>query len=316
MSSTKGVLFMQAFFTIFVNIILPIFLLIMGGVLLHKKFTLDLYTLAKINIYYFVPGITFVKLYEANFSVGLLIDVLTFFLLFMILLYGLAYGLNFILKNESGKRTAFTNSILFYNSANYGVPVNDLAFTHDPFAMTIQILILVLQNVLTFSYGIISVQSVNKNAMKALLGYFKTPIFYAILLGVIFNAFHISLPRFVMVPANYIGNALVSVSLLTLGAQVASMKLKKVNLAIVVNLLSRLLIGPLFAMALVIFLKMDGILAQALVISATMPTAVNVAIIAQEFKSEPEFTSQIVVLSTLLSSITVTFFIYLVRYIF
>ncbi|MFK4998120.1 hypothetical protein ACI2OX_14435 [Bacillus sp. N9] len=37
---------------IFMNIILPVFILIAVGVLLQKKFKLDLYTLAKLNIYF------------------------------------------------------------------------------------------------------------------------------------------------------------------------------------------------------------------------------------------------------------------------
>ncbi|WP_339062104.1 hypothetical protein [Tepidibacillus marianensis] len=166
---------MQAFLTISIGVILPIFILIFSGVLLQKKFTLDLYTLAKINIYYFVPGITFVKLYEANFTIDLLLDVLLFFTIFMVLLFILAEMMNRILHHKKGMRTAFSNSILFYNSVNYGVPVNDLAFVHDPYAMTIQILILVLQNVLTFSFRIISVQSVKKSAVKALLGILRLP---------------------------------------------------------------------------------------------------------------------------------------------
>jgi len=307
---------MQEFITILVEIILPIFLLISMGTLLHKKFQLDLYTLAKINIYYFVPGITFIKLYQASFSAELFIHVLGFFAIFMISLFILSSLLNKVLKHRKSMRAAFSNSVLFYNSANYGVPVNDLAFTHDPFAMTIQILILTLQNIFTFSYGIIALQSTNGNKLKALLGYIKMPIFYAILLGMLFNIFSITIPNFVLVSINYVAEALVSVSLLTLGAQIANLKLKGLSLSIVWSILARLVIGPIIAFIVVSIFQMEGIMAQALIISSAMPTAVNVAIIAQEYNTEPEFSSQVVVMSTLFSAITVTIVIYMARLLF
>ena len=64
----KGPCGMNAFITIMLDIILPVFVLIGIGAALQRKFSLDLYTLAKINIYFLVPGIIFVKLYEAKLS--------------------------------------------------------------------------------------------------------------------------------------------------------------------------------------------------------------------------------------------------------
>ena len=46
------------------NILLPIFIMVLLGFVLQKKFTLDLNTLAKLNIYVFVPGFIFVKFYQ------------------------------------------------------------------------------------------------------------------------------------------------------------------------------------------------------------------------------------------------------------
>jgi predicted permease len=80
----------------------------------------------------------------------------------------------------------------------------------------------------------------------------------------------------------------------------------------------RLLVGPVLSFALVIGMKMlgaplHGDLAQALVTSASYPTAVNSALVAIEYDNEPEFASAAVFYSTLVSAITVSLTIYLVR---
>ena len=56
--------------------------------------------------------------------------------------------------------------------------------------------------------------------------------------------------------------------------------------------------------------RIDGIMAQVMIISAGLPTAVNTALIAVEFDNKPDFASQTVMISTLLSSVTLTVVIY------
>ncbi len=301
---------------VFIEIIVPVFILIGIGVLLHRIFQFDLYTLAKVNIYFIVPGFIFLKLYETAFSLSLFLSVLTFFSLLIVMLYVVSYLISRLFGYSRSVRASFTNSILFYNSGNYGVPVNDLVFKHDPFAMSIQVIILTFQNILTFSWGIFSLKTVEGSKLNALLGYFKMPVLYAMVLGVGFNLLHVELPEFVLIPAEYIGDSMVAIALLTLGAQVAQLRFAK-NLSVVyVSLMLRLLLGPAIALGIIYVLGIDGITAQALLISSAMPTAVNSAIIAQEYENEPELSAQIVLASTVLSMITVTGVISFSRWLF
>ena len=148
--------------TIFKDIILPIFIVMAIGFILQKKFTMDISTLSKLNIYFVVPAFIFVKLYSTQFSASLFGKVLLFFILLVIILYAISTLFTKILGLDRGKKTTFTNSTMFFNSGNYGVPVNELAFKGDPFAMSIQVIVLTLQNIFTFSYGIFALQSVNR----------------------------------------------------------------------------------------------------------------------------------------------------------
>ena len=190
--------------TIFKDIILPIFIVMAIGFILQKKFTMDISTLSKLNIYFVVPAFIFVKLYSTQFSASLFGKLLLFFILLVIILYAISTLFTKILGLDRGKKTPFSNSTMFFNSGNYGVPVNELAFKGDPFAMSIQVIVLTLQNILTFSYGIFALQSVNKSKWKAMIGYFKMPVLYAMGAGLICNALNIQVPSVILVPANMI----------------------------------------------------------------------------------------------------------------
>ena len=58
----------------------------------------------------------------------------------------------------------------------------------------------------------------------------------------------------------------------------------------------------------------SGVVAQVMVICAAAPSAVNTVLLAIEYRSDPEFASQTVFLSTLLSALTMPVVIALVQY--
>src|SRR5699024_6097929 len=158
--------------------------------------------------------------------------------------------------------------------------------------------------------------SVDAGKLKALIGYFKMPIMYAMVAGVLLNIWDVSLPAFLAVPAHYISDALISVALLTLGAQVANLKLTAGLSNVYSSIIIRLVIGPLIALGMIYAFGVTGITAQALLIASAMPTSVNSAVIALEYDNYPEFGAQIVLFSTLMSTVTVTFVIFVARMLF
>jgi malate permease and related proteins len=307
---------LQAFLIILKDIILPVFIIMGIGFFLQKKFQLELQTLARLNIFFLVPGFIFVKLYDTQFSGRLLLNIVVFFFLLIIVLYIVSSIVARMIGFDKGKATTFSNSTIFFNSGNYGVPVNDLVFKSDPLAMSVQVMILTMQNILLFSYGIFSLQVIKIGKLRAILSYFKMPVLYAMLAGILLNIFNVVIPSFIWVPANYIADAMVAMALLTLGAQVAQLQLSKSLSTVYVSLVIRLILGPVITLGIIYLLQINGIIAQALFIAAAMPTAVNSSVIAQEYNNHPEFAAQIVLFSTLFSTITVTAVIYVSRILF
>lgn len=307
---------MLEFLIIMKEVILPIFIVMAIGYILQRKFHMHVPTLAKINMYYVVPAFIFVKLYSIAISPVLFGKVFLFFIILVIILFLLSSLTARFIGLHNGKKTTFTNSTIFFNSGNYGVPVNDLAFRGDPFAMSIQVIMLTLQNIAVFSYGIFSLQSVKIGKLKAMLGYFKMPVLYGMLAGLLLNYTNTPIPPFIWVPANYIADAMVGIALFTLGAQVAEIDIKAGLNKVYYSLAIRLLVGPAVAFLIIILVGIEGIFAQALFIASSMPTAVNSAIIAKEYDNYPDFAAQIVLFSTVFCSITVTIVIYLSKILF
>ncbi|MGY0691494.1 AEC family transporter [Virgibacillus sp. FSP13] len=295
------------------DILLPVFIIMGIGYFMQKKFRLNLETLAKLNIYFLVPGFIFVKLYSTQFSVKVFTFVVLFFIAYIAILFLIAKGAARLQGFDRGKTTTFSNSVIFFNSGNYGVPVNDLVFKGDPMAMSIQVVILTMQNILTFTYGIFTLQSVNIGKWNAFLGYFKMPILYALAAAILLNTFNVSLPEFIWVPANYIADAMIAMALILLGAQVAQLKFKSELSSVYISILLRLVVGPLVAVVIIKLMNLDGIAAQALLIASAMPTSVNSSVIAQEYNNHPQLAAQIVLFSTIFSAVTVTGTIYLAR---
>jgi predicted permease len=102
-------------------------------------------------------------------------------------------------------------------------------------------------------------------------------------------------------------------ALMTLGAQMACVRLVRAPLDLALSMGLRLIAGPLLALALVRIMGVEGLLAQVLIIGAAGPSAVASAVVAIEFKNRPDFAASAVLLSTLGAGVTVPVVIFLVQ---
>src|SRR5699024_10939329 len=102
----------------------------------------------------------------------------------------------------------------------------------------------------------------------------------------------------------------------TLGAQVAQLKLTSSLRNVYFSMILRLLVSPLVALGLIFLFGMSSVTAQALLIASSMPTAVNSAVSAQEYKNYHDMAEQIVLFSTVGSAFTVSIVIFVARVMF
>ncbi|OXM13093.1 AEC family transporter [Paenibacillus herberti] len=297
--------------SILLNNIIPLCIMILIGVLMQRIFTLDIRTLSKLNFYLFSPAVIFKLLYMTDIPVALIGQVLLFFALFMGMQYGLAELVIRLRGYKGGMRAAMRNSVLFYNSANYGIPLNQLAFAANPFTLSIQVLIMMMQSLLPNTYGIYSVNAHKSSFADIRRQIISQPVIYVIPLAFALNWTGVSMPIYLSTPLDYVANAFIGTALLTLGVQLGSMKRgggmnKRRGIDLSLSLAMRLVAGPLLAVLAVWMLGIEGMAAKALIVSSAVPTSLSSVLLAVEFDNEPEFSSQAVLLSTVLSIATVT----------
>ncbi|MCY6355216.1 AEC family transporter [Clostridium sp. ZS2-4] len=318
---------MQIFAYILINNILPIFILIILGYILDKKFNLNIYTLSKLNFYIFVPIFAFIQLYTTQIPSGML-KVVVYAMLLLLLNYIISSIVSKFLKFDLSLKNAFINSVMFYNSGNIGVPLITLVFSSTPFvidgttpylslALTTQIVILVIQNIFTNTLGFFNAGQGTmhwKDSVKSILG---MPTIYAIPLAIIFKNIPYNLVETPIWPAlKYAKDGMIPIALITLGIQLSKTKFNLKNQYGYISNVLRLLGGPVFAYLLITVMNIEGITAQALMISSSVPTAVNTALIAVERNNRPDFASQVVMTSTFISTVTLVFVVYISRILF
>ncbi|WP_338066826.1 AEC family transporter [Evansella clarkii] len=302
---------LELFGVIIFNVIIPVFILIGFGAFLHRKFQFDLKTLSKILTYFLLPAITFVNVYKSELDAQLLVEVVSFQLVLCLALILFSAGLSKAFKLDKGSASVFKNSVVLINSANYGLPVSQLVFQSNPSGVTIQIIVTVFQQLVTFTYGLLNSVSVKSQGAKALVMLLKMPMLYALAGGILLQELQVEIPTALWNPLENAANAFIAMALLVLGAQVAYIQITKINRIIVFSCLGRLLFSPLAALGIIYLFGLEGTVAQALFIASAYPSSRNSAQLALEFNNHPELAAQTVLVTTLLSSVTVTVVVFI-----
>lgn len=276
------------------------------GAFLHRKFSFDMGTLSKLNHFLLMPAVCFANLYESNIAGDTLFFIVTFLALQSLFLMGISAGVSRIFNFEKGLSATFKNSVVLVNSGNFGLPVSQLVFQHNPLGLSVQIVVLVFQNLLTYTYGLFNSVSVGRKGSQAILVFLKTPVFYAFLSGVFFQATSINIPEFIWTPIENTSNAFLAIALITLGAQSAFIKISRLSIPLVLTLVGRLVMAPGIALVTILLLGLEGTVAQALFIASSFPVSRNSSLFALEYGNHPDYAAQAVLLTTLCSIITVT----------
>ncbi|WP_158095091.1 AEC family transporter [Gottfriedia luciferensis] len=296
------------------EVMLPLFMYVILGYFFNRIFKLHLSTLTTLLVYLFLPVAVFTKIYDSPISGTVAGGVLLYLVIQFILMSFISSIICKWRGIEPSMRGTFANSVALNNSGNLGLPVNALVFKNDPFALSIGVLIVLFQNIMTFTVGVYNAEaSVQiKEAIRKML---KLPILYSVALGFILQLSHVKLDSEVINILNPITEAFAPFALITLGAQLAESgkEISWDNLAIS-NFL-RLIGGPLIAFGLIKFFGFEGVVAKALFIGSAFPSSRNSALLS--FKGpHASFAAQTVISSTILSSITLPITIQLARTLF
>jgi predicted permease len=301
---------MAIFAFIVLKIMLPIMILIAVGFIANKRLNLDSRTFAKLFIYIFVPAIFFSKIYYASVPLKEVWFILAYITAIQLLMLIIASLCTRLFAYSRSKSVALGNSLMFFNSGNYGLPLADLVFRGSPNAMTIQVLIMLIQNVTSNTFGVFRASSANSSRRQSMRNMLEMPTLYVLAVVLVVKLFDVAVPEQILVPLKYISDGFIGIALIALGVQLAEIKLDFKFGDVLLPCCIRLLLSPLLGYLVVLALGIKGILAQSMVIGVATPAAVNTAIIALQYTNEPEYASRIVYFTTLFSPLSLSLVIY------
>lgn len=302
---------------IFFKIVAPILILLFIGAILQKKFNFNLKALSHLITYCFMPAAVFINIYETSIEVSVIGQITLFIVIFMGSQMLLSQLLAKVLKLERKESAVFKNSVVLINSGNYGIPVAQMIFATNPIGVAIQVIMVIFQNMVTYTYGLYNLISSTKSGMAIVFDFLKMPIVHALILGGVLNYFNVPIPETFSIPLEHIANGFVAVALITLGAQLSQIEMRSMfNKTIFVSCFTRLIVGPAIALLVIFTLVLDGVVAQSLFIASAFPTSRNSASLALEYDIESDTAAQTVLFSTIISCLTVTVVIYMSNYLF
>ena len=302
---------------IFFQIVVPILALLLLGAILQRKFHFNLKALSQLITYCFMPAAVFVNLYETSVELSVLGQVAMFITLFIGSQMLLSHFLAKVLGLAKPQTAIFKNSVVLINSGNYGIPVAQMIFAAQPIGVAIQVILVIFQNMTTYTYGLYNLISSTKSSKAIMKDFLKMPIIHALIIGVAMNFFDIGIPQFIRIPIDHVADGFIAVALITLGAQLSQLEIKSIfNKTVVVSCFTRLIIGPAVALLIIFALGLDGVVAQSLLIASSFPTSRNSSSLALEYDVESDTAAQAVLFSTIVSCITVTVVIFMADMLF
>lgn len=207
--------------------------------------------------------------------------------------------------------TALMLSTMFTNTGNYGLPLALFAFGQRGFEGAI--LFFVVQATLVQTLGIYMASSGRGGSRAGLATLFKMPQLYAVGAALLLRWIG---PDLVTQPGtvadlyrgiSLMGDATIPLLLVILGAELARAQVDmgdatSISTALAIRLLAAIPISYGLAYAL----GLDDLTTKLAVVLGSMPTAVNVSLLALEFDIRPKLVSSIVIVSTTLSFVTLT----------
>ena len=303
---------MQLFLDILTGITLPILGLVALGYGVQKRFTFDVPTLTRLQVYVLIPCALIWFPSSAKLPLSTTWPVVWFSLLHFVFLFVLGWGVAKALgmsRNVVGLMALVT---LFSNSGNYGIPLVQLTFPED--YLLYQSVILSLHAIIIVPAALLALERPGEGQASVWRTLFGSPLLPAAALGFILKGFEVTLPQVLAVPLKLVSDAFTPMALLLLGVQLAAIEVKVARRPLMLGVLLRMVAAPASAWLFAALLGFPPNLIAFFVVSAAVPAGVLIAIFASEFDVEPELASMMVFISTLVSALGVTGWVYAVRY--
>ncbi|MCA9994597.1 MAG: AEC family transporter [Anaerolineales bacterium] len=289
---------------IFLNVITPVFALVLIGYIAAPRLGLEARTLSRFAYYVLVPAFVFNVMSSATIEAELATQMLVYILLVHVACALLGYGVARLLRRPPAMVGAYVLVAVFGNVGNFGLPLIEFRLGEAALIpATVYFLAIII---VAFVIGVAAANLQKGGSLGAILAVFKTPALLALPPALLVNWLNLTPPLLLTRITGLLGGAMVPTMLVALGVQLAATQALTIDRDVVVASSLRLLGGAALALLIVVPFGLTGLERGAGVLQSAMPTAVLASIIALEYDLLPDFVTTAVLFSTLASVITLT----------
>lgn len=303
------------------NATIPIFLIIVVGWLLKQRGMFNENFVSVINKYVFrvalpvllfrdIAGSPITDVMEPKFCAFCLIGTALMFI-------GVWIFAGIFIKDKT-MVGAFTQGAARGSTAVLGIAFAENIFGNSGMTPLMIVCAVPLYNI--FSVLILTVcandekeKDLKSTIRKALIGIATNPIIWGIVIALPFSFFNITLPPIATKSVQYIAQTATPMALLAVGAgfegSKAISKIKPTALATAI----KLFILPAIYLPLAAKMGFTGTALVAILIMVGSPTTVTCYIMAKNMNNDDILSASIIVMATLLSSVSLTFWIFMLR---
>jgi predicted permease len=316
----------------FTQAVLPVLSVAGVGYVLGVYTDTDPEPLSTVTLYVLVPALVFHSLATTEIGGGEGVRIVLVAVVLTLVMWGISEGVAFFLSDGTKNRNGLVLAGAFPNTANYGIPLSVFAFPSVGRATAI--LYVVGSTVMLYTVGVyVATRDAAGSSLGAVKRVARIPLVYAVVAGVAANAFlSIDAEVAAFETLRLVGDSSIPIMLIVLGVQLAratpSGAVRDVALANIV----RLVVAPVVAVPVVLafgFTNPD--VARVVLLEASTPVAVSTVILAVEFGGDvgesgeqvrktqtrrsldPDYASTAVLTTTLVSIVTVTLLIEVLR---
>lgn len=284
--------------------IIEMFMILLVGVIIYKgKIIDDVSTKHLSNVLLLlVSPLLIVQSYQIDFNkkllYGLLWALLASFLtfLFMIIVS------EFLFHGDKNRSSVEKIAVSYSNSGFIGIPlISGVLGDKGVFYMTAYITVF---NVLLWTHGVVLMG--DSKDLKGAWKNFLSPAIIAVIVGIILFLFQLRLPQFIENPLEMIASMNTPLGMIVAGANLAQGNILKSlkNKRLYYLSFIKLIVYPLVGLVILWLLPLGFEVAFTVFIAVPCPAGASVVMFAQRYDRDAYYGSEIFVITTLLSAIT------------
>ncbi len=286
--------------------VLILFILMGVGFLLAKKKTLTemgVKQMTEILLKAVVPCVI-INAYQREFDVSMVKN-LAIALVFSVIIHVLAiFIVPLIFKPTPDNRHKINIfSVIYSNSGFIALPLVQAVYGQE--GVFYAVAYLTVFNILYWTHGIyVYTGDIKKLSLKSA---FMTPGVLGTIVGLLLFLFRIELPSFAQKTISSLAALNIPLPMIILGAYLVNLDIKKVikNAKMWMVCSLRLIIFPLFAIALSSLMRIEEAIKLPLIMSSACPTAVVATLFATRYGLDSEYASEVVSMTNILSIVTI-----------